>query len=220
MNLAQCINCHRGDRFTIVGKGKTRFDYVGLAEITGPIAFINDAVHFAEQATSASARYFFAHEPCQAVHVHKGMCARAVLPRSCKPNHSGKKMFTWETIGAPAGDYDGIDYAYNAMWYDYDIQRLGQFSRDEIVRKGLTISAGTLLTVTHFIWFCGGQQVTLIGCDAHNAESEKPAVSYDRRIPLPSGCSPRGEAGEIKRRSEHMAEVLGLAFTYIGTPEP
>ena len=58
-------NKYEGQTCVVVGKGPTNYDVTKLAELTGPVFFINDAVGWQKYLPPDRERFMFAHDATQ-----------------------------------------------------------------------------------------------------------------------------------------------------------
>jgi hypothetical protein len=208
--VADYANRYAGQRFTIVGKGPTRFAYENLREIDGPIIFINDAVQFERFASPGVPSFFFAHDQAQAVWLTPDLRSVAVLPLRGSASSSGQPMISLESLGAAMRAPRCVTYDWRNDWRETpdDAERLCD---REQTAKALYLATGTIHSAIHFAWLAGASCIRFIGCDGIGKR-------YDQRINIESRASPLGVFGKIKARQVWLCDALGLQSEYLNEP--
>ena len=204
MTISAYNNKFPGSHWTIVGKGRTRFDYANLANAPGPVVFINDAVQL-ETHLAGQPAFFFAHDVCQEVWL-KRIRSTPVLPASGAIDSRGVPL-----IGAGRRV---LTYEWDERYRDSAINVIN-YTRDDIAAAGnLFIGCGTIHTAIHFAWMAGADEISFIGCDGKNDSADN-ALTYDQRLGIDSGCQARACFGKIRRVQDWLLRKLGLEATYV-----
>jgi len=174
-------------RFTIVGKGPTRFDYANLGDIEGPIIFLNDAVQQEGLAGRSAETFLFSHDQCQMTWIEPGLTSTVVIPRANAVSSGGKQLLSAEVLGERGNCARCITYEWRDEWRQTPQDVAYLTDRDKIATTGhLYIRSGTIHTAIHFAWLCGATEITFIGCDG----AESAGLAYDKRIAVRSGGKP------------------------------
>jgi hypothetical protein len=211
--FASFNNHYAGRTCYVVGRGPTVFSFPDLAAVPDPIFFINDAVCLENHARSET--FFFAHDARMLAWLDGAIYSAAILPLDGKLflkhsgtvlNHAGKVVFyRWRTGDAePLLRLDRAQIAANAELYR---------------------NCATIHSVIHFIWFCGFQRISFIGCDGINdpellGGAYRAPTGYNPRIENRSQTVPWWQYEAIRRIQDALCARLGLETEYIGTPRP
>jgi hypothetical protein len=97
-------------------------------------------------------------------------------------------------------------------------------TRDEIAdREELFVHTGTIHTLLHFVWFCGFQRVTYVGCDGINqkhvlARACGARNGYDSRLQNRSNTSPWWHYAKIRQAQDLLTTLFGIEAVYRGAP--
>jgi len=213
MHVGQFAGRHDGATMTIVGKGRTMFDYANLSQVDGPVIFLNDAVQFEHHVPERFASYFFCHHEHQAAHLGPALRSTAVLPASGARGSTGRPLIGADECEAA----DGVPRLATYQWADYfrgAPESVGTLSRRAVAESGeLFIAQGVIHTAIHFAWLCGAERVRFIGCDGHTAPGTH---AYDQRISTSeSGSKPGTCFGKIRRTQDWLCDQLGLETEYV-----
>jgi len=206
VTIAKYTNKYPGSHWTIVGKGRTRFEYANLSRAPGPVIFINDAVRL-ESHLAGQPSFFFAHDTCQAIWLDR-IQSIPVLPASGAVDSAGVPLIS-------AGLRRGVvKYRWDEKWrrapanvIDYTREDLGQLG-------SLFIGCGTIHTAIHFAWLAGAEQISFIGCDGKN-NSNNAETAYDPRVAVDSGGLPRGCFSKIRALQDWLLKKLDIDATYV-----
>ncbi len=195
----------------MIGRGPTEFDYQELANVDGPIFFINDAVCLEKFVRSES--FFFAHDPHAQVWLNGEIRSTAVLPIDGKVfrntpaitlNHAGDVVF------------------YH--WREHKKDELLHMNRNQLAEaKQLFTHTGTIHSLLHFAWFCGFKKITFIGCDCiTDTQSLEPKFQtidgYDPRLENRTRPAPGRTYAAIERAQTLLIMLFGFEAIYRGTP--
>jgi inositol phosphorylceramide mannosyltransferase catalytic subunit len=206
-------NKYAGKACWVVGRGPTEFNYEKLAKIKDPIFFINDAVALEKHAPSET--FFFAHDHRMLPWLNSKLKSTAVLPVD-------GKLFTPDEK-AVLSHAAGIVFYH---WRKIDGEKLLRMNRDELAKQEeLYTNTGTIHSLLHFLWFCGFQKVTFIGCDGIGDKSFlknicKAESGYDGRLENLSKTSPWGQYGAIRKVQDRLCNLFDFKTNYLGTPIP
>jgi len=195
---------YEGQRFTIVGKGPTRFRFENLVECDGPVIFLNDAVQFEAFAANAPETFFFAHDKRQEIWLPR-IRSTAVLPESgAEDSGAGRPMISVASLDVePAGPV--VSYRWGG-WYG---DGLARHTREDVAASGqLALNCGTIHSAIHFAWLCGAGEVRFVGCDGF-------APGYDDRVSIDSGGRPLGAFAKIRQVQDRMCCSLQLPTRYV-----
>jgi len=203
-------NRYMGGVCHVVGRGPTEYDYESLADVNGPIFFINDAVCLERLARSDT--FFFAHDRHLRRWLDGSVRSTAVLPiEGDVLSGLGKR-----TLGhrAPVVLY------HQGRKND---RELLEMERQHVARREqLLIHSGTIHSAIHFAWFCGFSDLVFIGCDgiSRNHPSMRSGGvdgGYDPRLENRSLSRP-ADYRLIRRVQDLLVQLFGLRATYLGTP--
>ena len=205
-------NKYAGGACYVVGRGPTEVDYRHLSGVSDPIFFINDAICMEKYAGKAET-FFFAHDLQMRVWLDGSIRATAVLPiqgtilgrsPSVVLQHGGQVVHYHRDVKCAA-----------------DVLRMG---RDELAdRQQLFVHSGTIHSLQHFLWYCGFNRATFIGCDGVDPPDALSAASsastgYDPRLQNRSKTSPWWQYDKIRRAQDLLNTLFGIEATYLGTP--
>jgi hypothetical protein len=179
-----------GQTAWIVGRGKTDFDYAGLAQADGPVFFINDAVQL-ETHVKGPSFFGYLDNRVGRTWLAKGIKSTVL---TCERDEFGEhNVILWQRKSG---------YMYR--------------DRDQVAaNNALVTSWGTITPVLHFAWYTGCERVKFIGCDGVAQEKGK---EYDERLANESQNNPGCVYGQIRASQERLCAELGLAYIYVGTP--
>lgn len=204
---------HRGERAVVVGKGPTTFDYADIARLDAPTYFVNDSVSLERHVAADRPAYWFAHDRGQTVWLPKLERAIAVLPED-------GKVVEGRDDPVLADAREVAFYRWRVREQDVVVRQ----TKDELARTHeLFTDQGTIHSLLHFVWFCGVQRVTFVGCDGLETNSRSaslvdPGTGYDARIENVSGSAPWGTFSRIRKGQDRLCRKLGFEVEYLGTP--
>jgi len=206
MKIADYKNKFPGSHWTVVGKGRTRFDYPNLRHAPGPVIFINDAVQL-EKHLDGQPAFFFAHDIGQAYWLGR-IKALPVLPATGAIDSLGVPL-----IGA-GRRRRVVKYEWDETYRDSPINVIN-YTREDIAAAGnLFIGCGTIHSAIHFAWVAGADRITFIGCDGRD-NSDDNTATYDRRLGIDSRCQARACFGKIRDQQDWLLRKLGIEASYI-----
>jgi hypothetical protein len=197
----------------VVGRGPTRFRYEQLAEVEGPVFFINDAVSQERWLKEGHPAFFFAHDGVMECWLRQeGPRSIPVLivdqPMTGPPEARREGLVSGADDSRLAKLGRAIFYRKAGPWEQASILSR---SREEIQRSGqLYVSSGTIHPLLHFAWYVGCSKLHLVGCDG------LPGIGYDERLENRSH-SKQQAAMTIRVQQEKMLRHLSLPHDYLGT---
>jgi len=211
--LGDYADKYTGQRFVVLGKGRTTFDYHNLSAVTSPICFVNDAIQFAPLATRSVERFFIAHDRKQAIWLTAGLGFTAVMlggrPKKLwnrDDTHPVWKRLFADELPATMRDAQPI---VTFRWGGRHQWPLLKLSRAALVADGRLFACGaTIHTALHFAWLAGAASIAFIGCDANDD-------GYDSRIRIRSQTPDLQQHKRIQRVADYQCRELGLATEYI-----
>jgi len=210
--FASFNNKFSGRNCYIVGRGPTKFEHEKLSLIKDPIFFINDAVLLEKYASGET--FFFAH-------------GRKMIPLLQRVVKSVAVLVIDGTFFVKDSqiirNYSGDIVGYH--WHKIGKAELLKMSRDEIAKNNeLYTHSGTIHSVLHFIWYCGFQNIFLIGCDGINNKVFlktffKSKDGYDPRLENISRTNPWWNYRTIRHVQNRLIKIFELNPVYLGTPD-
>ena len=202
--VAAFANRYRG-KWTIVGKGTTRFEWPNLSEVDGPIIFINDAIAYGGHAVNATAKFFFAHDQKMKCWL-PGLDASAVLPEARgKDGGGGRPMICVDDLDPSKPPAGVVTYGWDGWHTD---EQIDAFTRESAAADGrLLLNSGTIHSAIWFAWLAGANEIDFIGCDGWGK-------GYDPRTKNASGSEPMGVFGKIRRVQDDLCRRLGIVTNY------
>jgi len=177
--LSQYKDCFKGKNAVVVASGPTLFDYRDLSDFSCPVFLVNDAVRFEKYVNES---FLVTHHPpypaCGLVSKSLYLCplvyfrnpdkfldferawSETVWLKSIKDiKPEVKRLYYVPTFGSTPDDW----YKNKSM----DIKKFPNWCLDKneiIKQKSLFAHTGSITTLIHFMWFCGIQKATMIGC--------------------------------------------------------
>jgi hypothetical protein len=190
MTWKDYCNRFKGQTATVVGKGRTGYDYAKLADEQGPIVFINDSVQLAGFLKNQPAFHFF---------LDQDQARKPGNPRAtsvCKAEHATYCRQRPHMV-------------YRAV-SEVPCDGRAALARD----AKLVVKKGTITPVLHFLWYTGVSKVRFVGCDGLNDRS---TGAYDARLRVEQP-NPKWQYDNIRKVQDGLVELFGFEVEYVGTP--
>jgi hypothetical protein len=185
----------------VFGRGENTFDYRQIADIDGPVFFINDAVAndcYVKHGDS----FWFA--------LDTGHHGHLPTMRSLPVLHEGG----W-------ADKSPLPIP-RVCWWKQDPTAYNDGPPEQMARDGILITRlGTICPLIHFAWFAGVRRLNLVGCDGiQKVDMKGIDPRWDPRLPNLSGKGGGCVYGQIRQTADALMERLGIEAEYVGTPAP
>ncbi len=200
--LSDYLNKYVGCTAHIIGKGKTKYDYADLANVEGPVLFINDAVIMESHLTIQDSFVFFLDQrqrpwlerPLRSIIVtHHHVCRDPSLHPTWHA-HPDNRIVKWTPVR-------------------------GYIPREQMAGQNQVYTEhGTITPALSFAYMTGIKSVKFIGCDGFN---DKRQPAYDVRMPtLAKDSQPGWWYQKIRFSQEQFCKHHSIKFEYLATPDP
>jgi len=210
--LQHYVNRYAGRQWVIVGKGPTMLRPETLADVTGPVVFLNEAVQWSRYAVRAVERFWFAHDVGMmplARNSDVRRCTPVLLGKPEKSRMGEKPLLSWEGLREAGITPPAEAVAYQGEWWPVD-DLPGERDRFGVAARGaLWFAAGTVHSAISFAWLAGASGIVFVGCDG------RPGGYDDRLDTRQSQPATDATYAKIRRLQDEACKAWRIKTTYL-----
>jgi len=194
------------DEAVIVGSGPTKFDYLQLGSVFGPIFFINQAWKVSKYAMLSTQRYFVTHHISQFLDMPDLL---TVFIRTMRFEEGADYHGHMHSRFEPYGSYMECDCQADDEVLSEDFFNNHSWLRDPSVCRAFNRSLagfGSATTAIHLAYLMGAKKLVMIGCDPMSKTDK-----YDKRF---GDGQMKFAPDKVKANNLHLPKLLDMKVNY------